>query len=91
MQQTFEHLLGLTAESALAILKGYGISDVRVTPTAAPPRRAPRSAPADAPDEEDFTSLRVVAVHEDGRELIVSRFHTGDPKPRDERRTESAP
>ena len=36
MEKTFEHLLGLNAKSALAILAGYGITDVRVTLTGAP-------------------------------------------------------
>ena len=44
MEHPFEHLLGLNAQSALAILASYGIVDVTVTPTAAPPLRR-RSAP----------------------------------------------
>ena len=41
MRLTFEHLLGLPAEAALAILHASGIMDVEVVPTAAPPRRHP--------------------------------------------------
>ena len=41
MQQTFEHLLGLPATAALAILAASGILNVEVVPTAAPPRRSP--------------------------------------------------
>ena len=37
MKKTFEHLLGLSAKDALALLKSAGIFDVRVTYTAAPP------------------------------------------------------
>ena len=36
MKKTFEHLLGLNARDALAILKSAGIFDVRVTFTSAP-------------------------------------------------------
>ena len=46
MRLTFEHLLGLPAEAALAILHASGIMNVEVVPTAAPPRRrASRSGP----------------------------------------------
>ena len=80
MQQTFEHLLGLPAESALAILRASGITGVQVKATAAPPRRA--SSPADAlrtPEGEaqGYASTRVVAVEDDGRTLIVSRLFNG--------------
>ena len=44
MRLTFEHLLGLPAEAALAILHASGIMDVEVVPTAAPPRRKARPA-----------------------------------------------
>ena len=76
MQQTFEHLLGLPAESALAILRASGITEVQVKAIAAPPpRRNP--SPADAlrtPEGEaqGYASTRVVAVEDDGRTLIVS-------------------
>lgn len=85
MQQTFEHLLGLPAESALAILRASGITDVQVKATAAPPRRTP--SPEDAlrtPEGEaqGYASTRVVAVEDDGRTLIVSRFLTGMPRER---------
>ncbi len=72
---TFEHLLGLTVDSALAILKSYGVVDVETAMTAAPKRE---TEPAGADDA--YASLRVVAVRDDGRTLIVSRFRTGDPK-----------
>ena len=122
MEKTFDHLLGLSARSALAILAGYGITGVRVSLTGAPrapgktppetqtpPARltaleaigrqfsvgdddeedAPLSAPPDPLypdldpilDGEALTEARVVAVREDGRRLIVARFHVGDPKP----------
>jgi len=119
MEKTFDHLLGLSARSALAILASYGITDVRVTLTGAPPIHT-RRVPACPPDEgaepgpvsaleaigrqfavgEDDDELplgfdplldpelddgvlvesRVVAVREDGRPLIVARFHVGEPK-----------
>ena len=52
MKKTFEHLLGLSAKDALALLKSTGIFDVRITYTAAPqsPRQARAAAPEDAPD-----------------------------------------
>ena len=116
MQKTFDHLLGLNARSALAVLAGYGITDVRVTLTGAPAigqPPAPASRPAaperinalqgigaqfstggDEDEAEGFDPLldptlddgmlveaRVVAIRDDGRQLIVARFHTGEPKP----------
>ena len=53
MRKTFEHLLGLSAKDALAILKSAGIFDVRVTFTAAPaPLRARADAdPGDRPEK----------------------------------------
>jgi len=83
MQQTFEHLLGLHAETALAILRSAGITDVQVVPTAAPTRKNP--SPEDALRSEEgeaggYASTRVVAVHNEGQMLIVSRFLTGDPR-----------
>ena len=123
MEKTFDHLLGLNARSALAVLASYGITDVRVTLTGAPPMRAnlaQASVPAkperesllagiagqfsageqDQDDDEDegsgfdplmdavldegmLTEARVVAVRDDGRQLVVARFHVGQPKPRD--------
>lgn len=116
MEKTFDHLLGLSARSALALLAGYGITDVRVTLTGAPPmaaRRAPECVPEgpkrisvleglsrqfSAGDDDDDESAgfdplldasmdegmlvesRVVAVRDDGRQLIVARFHVGEPK-----------
>lgn len=83
MQQTFEHLLGLPASAALGILHASGILNVDVVLTAAPQRKTPspederRSAEGEA---NGYASTRVVAVEEDGRRLIVSRFLTGAPK-----------
>ncbi len=117
MEQSFEHLLGLSARNALALLAGYGITDVRVTLTGAPPmagRRAPACVPREEPrvsaleamakqfavgedDDEDaapfdplldvsldqgmLVESRVVAVRDNGRQLVVARFHVGEPKP----------
>ena len=86
MQQTFEHLLGLPATAALAILASYGITQVDVVATAAPPRRSPSPEDALRSDEGEragYASTRVVAVENDGRRLIVSRFLTGDPRDRE--------
>ena len=83
MQQTFEHLLGLPATAALAILAASGITNVDVVQTAAPPRRNPSPEDALRSDEgeaQGYASTRVVAVQDDGRTLIVSRFLTGDPR-----------
>lgn len=87
MQQTFEHLLGLPAQAALAILHASGIVDVDVVPTAAPPRKKPSSEDAlrsSEGEKQGYASTRVVAVEDDGRRLIVSRFLTGDPTERRE-------
>ena len=120
MQKTFEHLLGLNTKTALALLAGYGITDVRVTLTGAPPplRRAgtdgsppepnrvtaleavfrnfsagdgedgeegerPAFDPLTDPslDEGMLVESRVVAVRDDGRQLLVARFHVGNPRP----------
>ena len=80
MRLTFEHLLGLPTETALAILHSSGIADVEVVPTAAPPRRNPFPEEAfRTPEGESrgYASTRVVSVEEDGRRLIVSRFLVG--------------
>ena len=85
MQQTFEHLLGLPAEAALAILRASGIADVSVKATAAPPRRQPSGEDGLRTPEgerQGYASTRVVAVEDDGRTLIVSRFLTGTPRER---------
>ena len=76
MRLTFEHLLGLPAEAALAILHASGIMDVEVVPTAAPPRRHP--VPEDQYRTEEgeaagYASTRVVAVEEDGRWHLTPR------------------
>ena len=86
MQQTFEHLLGLPATAAIAILASHGIIGVDVVLTAAPPRRSPSPEDALRTDEgerQGYASTRVVAVEDDGRRLIVSRFLTGDPRDRE--------
>ena len=86
MQQTFEHLLGLPASAALAILASYGIHGVDVVLTAAPPRRQPSPEDAlrsDEGEQKGYASTRVVEVRNDGRTLIVSRFLTGDPRDRE--------
>ena len=59
MKKTFEHLLGLNAKDALAILKSAGIFDVRVTYTAAP--KSLRARPGDMPMEESESALRGIA------------------------------
>lgn len=86
MQQTFEHLLGLPAAAAVAILAASGITNVEVVPTAAPPRRHAGRGEAERAGArgEGYGSTRVVAVEDDGRKLIVSRFLTGEPR-REER------
>ena len=86
MQQTFEHLLGLPTPAALAILASSGITGVEVVPTAAPPKRQPgpdEFLRSDAGEQQGYASTRVVAVEDDGRRLIVSRFLTGDPRDRE--------
>ena len=83
MQQTFEHLLGLPASAALAVLAAFGIVNVDVVLTAAPQRRTPAPEDAlrtEAGERSGYASTRVVAVEDDGRRLIVSRFLTGAPK-----------
>ena len=80
MRRTFDHLLGLPTPAALAVLAASGITNVDVVPTAAPPRQKPY--PEDAfrtpqGEVQGYASTRVIAVEEDGRRLIVSRFLTG--------------
>ena len=80
MRRTFDNLLGLPTPAALAVLAASGITNVDVVPTAAPPRQ--KSYPEDAfrtpqGEAEGYASTRVIAVEEDGRRLIVSRFLTG--------------
>ena len=80
MQQTFEHLLGLPTQAALAILAASGIMGVDVVPTAAPPKRQPgpdELLRSEEGEQQGYASTRVVAVEEDGRRLIVSRFLVG--------------
>ncbi len=82
MQQTFEYLLGLPTQTALALLTAAGIRDVDVIPTAAPPRKQPSPRDAlrsEAGEREGYASTRVVAVQEEGRRLIVSRFLVDSP------------
>ncbi|HPJ01465.1 MAG TPA: hypothetical protein PKU80_01320 [Candidatus Limiplasma sp.] len=61
MKKTFEHLLGLNAKDALAILKSAGIFDVRITFTSAPaPLHArPGSQPED--DARTHSALEGIA------------------------------
>lgn len=83
MQNTFEHLLGLPTPTALALLSAAGIMDVAVVPTAAPPRRNPDAHDelrSEQGEQSGYAQTRVVAVKDDGRTLIVSRFLVGDPK-----------
>ena len=80
MQLTFEHLLGLPASAAVAILNASGIMDVEVVPTAAPPRKYTDEHRSEAGEQEGYASTRVVAVADDGRKLIVSRFLTATPQ-----------
>lgn len=61
MRKTFEHLLGLNATDALAILRSSGIFDVRVTFTQAPPRPSAKVREACAPDDEPQSMLQSVA------------------------------
>ncbi len=87
MQQTFEHLLGLSAPTALALLAASGILDVQVKLTAAPPRKNP--SPEDllrSPEGEahGYASTRVVAVQDEGHTLLVSRFLVDSPRLRQE-------
>lgn len=82
MQLTFEHLLGLPASVALAILGASGITDVEVVPTAAPPRAREDERRSEAGERAGYADTRVVAVEADGRRLIVSRFLTGRPAER---------
>jgi len=116
VNKTFDLLLGLSVKSALAILAGYGITDVRVTLTGAPliDERLTPACPAPlrvsaldrmsrqfavGEDDEDelasgfdpltdpaldngmLVESRVIAVRDDGWQLIAARFHVGDPKP----------
>ena len=86
MQLTFEHLLGLPASAAVAILASYGIVNVDVVMTAAPARQKPSPEDelrSDEGERSGYASTRVVAVEDDGRKLIVSRFLTGDPRDRE--------
>jgi hypothetical protein len=61
LNKTFEHLLGLNARDALAILKSAGIFDVRVTYTFAP--QSPLAQPPGPPEDEhgETSMLRAVA------------------------------
>jgi hypothetical protein len=117
MGNTFEHLLGLNAKTALALLAGYGITNVRVTLTGAPPLGENLVPACPVPEKKRVSALesigaqfavgedeeedaaafnpltdpslddgmlvesRVVAVRDDGRQLIVARFHVGEPRP----------
>jgi len=94
MPQTFEHLLGLTTEVALTLLTAAGVLNVQVVPTSAPPRRNPGlrdELRSDAGEAQGYASTRVVAVRDDGRRLIVSRFLTNGPLLRREAPTDHGP
>ncbi len=78
MQNTFEHLLGLPTETALTLLTAVGITDVSVVPTKAPERKKP-SKMDEMRSDDGYASTRVVAVWDDGRTLVVSRFLTATP------------
>ncbi len=80
MRQTFEHLLGLPTEAALAVLSASGITQVSVVPTAAPSHAHSDSRRSEEGEAQGYASTRVVAVHDDGRTLYVSRFLTGKPE-----------
>ena len=82
MNKPFEHLLGLSTQTALALLHAVGIMDVRVIPSAAPPRKQPTASDAlrtDGGEAEGYASTRVVAVRDDGKTLLVSRFLVDSP------------
>lgn len=68
MANSFEHLLGLNARSALAVLASYGITDVRVTLTGAPLMQA-KPAPACVTEPPKRMSAM---------EAIRSQFDVGD-------------
>ncbi|MFH1511838.1 MAG: hypothetical protein ABIG45_00640 [Bacillota bacterium] len=61
MKKTFEHLLGLTAKDALAILKSSGNFDVRITYTFAPRRPGVHAARPTGEAPGETTMLRAVA------------------------------
>jgi len=69
LKKTFEHLLGLNATDALAILRSSGIFDVRVTFTQAPVRPSTRGD-SGVPDAAPGSLLQGVAqqfsVSQDG-------------------------
>jgi len=93
MEQSFVKLLGLDLETALGELQSAGLADVRVTYTAAPPRKNP--APEEAlrsveGERRGDASTRVVDAREGGRTLIVSRFLTGSPLNRQMRAVNAA-
>lgn len=71
-----------------------GILDVRVVQTTAPVRRVPTPADALRSDEgeaQGYASTRVVAVREEGRELVVSRFLVDSPQLRAARQATPCP
>ena len=65
MEKTFDHLLGLSARSALAILAGYGITGVRVSLTGAP------RIPGRTPLETQTPPVRMTALEALGRQFSV--------------------
>ena len=83
MEKTFDHLLGLSARSALAILAGYGITGVRVSLTGAP------RAPGKTPPETQTPPARLTALEAIGRQFSVGdddeEDDLGDALPRRDR------
>jgi hypothetical protein len=61
LKKTFEHLLGLNAKDALAILKSAGIFDVRVTFTSAPAPLRARPGADSGDDQPKRSALSGIA------------------------------
>ena len=76
MEKTFDHLLGLSARSALAILAGYGITGVRVSLTGAPPRTPGKALPETQPPPARLTALEAL-----GRQFSVGDDEDEDASP----------
>ena len=75
MEKTFDHLLGLSARSALAILAGYGITGVRVSLTGAP------RIPGRTPLETQTPPVRMTALEALGRQFSVGDDEDEDASP----------
>ena len=77
MQHTFAHVLGLPTSAALAILSESGITEVSVQTTQAPAHHKPSQKEQLRSQEGErlgYAQTRVVAVKDEGKTLIVSRF-----------------